>query len=173
MIGIYKKRHRTIEVADPDFGCAGVEVEDAFFVNLGSRVRWGENLDANFGCAFKKGKLAEVPCARGVKPCDIDSFDTGGGRDRALGHRVTIWEEVTQQSADMYLTLAVERSWRRAHEDVAVLVGLDAIGKFGNLRVREDLGPPLEVESGLGRKVGQLNRNWHRRRYARNAKRHK
>jgi hypothetical protein len=44
MIGTNKKRHGAIEVADPNLSGAGVEVEGAFFVNLGRRIRSGKDL---------------------------------------------------------------------------------------------------------------------------------
>jgi transposase len=44
MIGTNKKRHGAIEVADPNLSGAGVEVEGAFFVNLGRGIRSGKDL---------------------------------------------------------------------------------------------------------------------------------
>jgi len=34
-----EKRNRTVEVANPNLGGAGVEVECVFFVDLGGRIR--------------------------------------------------------------------------------------------------------------------------------------
>jgi len=42
-----EKRNRTVEVANPNLGGAGVEVECAFFADLGGRIRGRNNLDAN------------------------------------------------------------------------------------------------------------------------------
>ena len=49
MIDARKERHGTVEVADPDLVGAGVEVERAFFVNLGGGIRWGKDFDADLG----------------------------------------------------------------------------------------------------------------------------
>jgi hypothetical protein len=38
-----KKGHRSVEVADPDLGGAGVKIESAFLVDLGGRIERGKD----------------------------------------------------------------------------------------------------------------------------------
>ena len=84
MISTRKERHGTAEVADPDLDGAGVEVESAFFVDLGWGVRWGKDLDADLGRAFEQHKPSEVLCPARSEPGDIDGSDAACGGDRAL-----------------------------------------------------------------------------------------
>jgi hypothetical protein len=44
-----------------------------------------------------------------------------------------------------------------------MLIGLDAIGEPGKLRVSEDLAPARKVKLGLCGQVRQLDRNGHRK----------
>jgi hypothetical protein len=62
----------------------------------------------------------------------------------------------------MYLAFTVEGSRRRAHEDVAVLVGLDAVGEPGELGIGKDLSPASHVEAGLRGEVRKLDSDRHR-----------
>jgi hypothetical protein len=43
-----KEGDRSVEVANPDFGGACVEVESAFLLDLRGGIRGQEDLDANF-----------------------------------------------------------------------------------------------------------------------------
>ena len=69
MIRTNKKSDRSVEVADPDFGGAGVEVESAFLVDLGWGVRWGRVCMATAnvhyiekdGGNFKRAFGSEIP----------------------------------------------------------------------------------------------------------------
>src|SRR6516165_8955758 len=56
MIGTNKKGHRAIEVAGPDLGGAGVEIESAFFVDLGRGIRSGKDLYTNRRSTGKRGR---------------------------------------------------------------------------------------------------------------------
>jgi hypothetical protein len=49
MVGTNKKGYRTVEVADPDIGGAGVEIESAFFVHLALAIRRRKDFDTDFG----------------------------------------------------------------------------------------------------------------------------
>jgi hypothetical protein len=60
-----------IAVADPDLGCPGIEIEDAFFGDLGCGVGGGEDLDANLRGAGEKGNVLADLIAAGIKPTDI------------------------------------------------------------------------------------------------------
>ena len=60
--------------------------------------------------------------------------------------------------------------WRRAHKDVAMAIGLDAIRKLGENWIRQDFGPTLEIELRLRNALRELNGDRHRQKYARNEK---
>ena len=99
MINARKERHRAVEVADPDLGGAGVEVEGAFFVDLGWGVRWGKDLDADLGRASEcEGSLEQLWPAT-VEPHEVNGFDTVSGGKRAFGESTTVGEEDFSRSA--------------------------------------------------------------------------
>ena len=52
-----KKIHRTVKVANPDFGGAGIEVKGAFFVDLRWGIRRRKDFDADFGCMSEKNRF--------------------------------------------------------------------------------------------------------------------
>jgi hypothetical protein len=62
-----------IAVADQDLGGPGIEIEEAFFSDLGCRIGGGEDLDANFRGAGEKGNVLAGLVPAGVKPTDINS----------------------------------------------------------------------------------------------------
>jgi hypothetical protein len=153
MIRANEKGDRSVEVANPDLGGAGVEIESAFLVDLCDRIGRGKNLDADFRGALEQGETRDVFRSPRCEPGNIDGFDAGGSGNRALRQGATVGKELTQKERNIDLALAVERSRRRTHKEVAVLIGLDAIGELRKLRVSQDLGPAGQVELGLRRKV--------------------
>ena len=54
MIGTDEKRNRSVEVAYPNLGGACIEIERAFFVDLGRGIGRRENLDANVRGALER-----------------------------------------------------------------------------------------------------------------------
>jgi hypothetical protein len=158
-----KERHGAVEVADPDLGGASVEVQGAFFVDLGWGVRWGKDLDADFGRAFEQDEPSEVLCPARSEPGDIDGFDAGGGGNGAFREDISVREELLQEAADSDLAVPMKGSRRRTHKEVTVLIGLDAIGKLSELRVGQDLGPTSQVEPSLRSEIGKLNGDRHAR----------
>ena len=92
MIRTKKKSHRTVEVADPDFGGACVEIERAFFVDLGWGVRWRKDLDADFGCASEKDGFLVNLRALLPEPRNIGRLDSIGSRNGAFGERRAVGE---------------------------------------------------------------------------------
>src|SRR5262245_29679570 len=56
MINARKERHGAIQVARPNLGRAGVEVEGTFFVELGRGIRSGKDLYANRRGSGKRGR---------------------------------------------------------------------------------------------------------------------
>ena len=161
MIGTDDKRNRSVEVAYPNLGGACIEIERAFFVDLGRGIRRRENLDANVRGALENGELVDVLGSLGGDPSDIDGFDAACGRKRALGHDLTVRQELMQQEADIHLAPAVERSGWRTHKDVAMLIGLDTVGEFGKKGVDQNLGPARHVEPCLRNQIWQCNCDRH------------
>ena len=89
------------------------------------------------------------------------------------GHSDTIsasGKQLMQPNADMDLALAMEWSRRRTHEDVAMLVGLYAVGELSEGRVGQNLGPTSQVNPGLRGEIGKLDSDRHWGKYARIAK---
>jgi hypothetical protein len=166
MIRTNEKSDRSVEVANPDLGGAGVEIESAFLVDLCGRIGRGKNLDADFRSTLEQGETRDVLCSPRCEPGDIDGFDAGGSGNRALRQGATVGKKLTQKERNIDLALAVERSRRRTHKKVAVLIGLDAIGELRELRVSQDLGPASQVEPGLRREVRQLDSDRHGETYA-------
>jgi len=162
MIRTNKKSHRTVEVADPDFGGTGVEVEDAFFVDLGWGVRWGKDFDADFWCASKYDgsvvKLWTVAC----EPGEVEALHPIRGGKRAFGKWPAPREEPQQQNKHLALTVGVEKPRRRSHKNMSVPIRLDPVGEPGEFRVSHELTPTGEVEGGLQLEIGKLNGDRHR-----------
>jgi hypothetical protein len=173
MIRTDKKGNRSVEVANPDLGCAGVEIEGAFFVDLGYGIRRRKDLDANVGRVEKHGWVLTKFGPLRSEPGDIDGSDSGGGGNRALGNAFPRREQLKEQSSYLDLPTAMSRSGWGTHEDAAVLIGLDAIWELSKLRISQDLGPASLVKPGLSREVRKLNSDWHRGIYAKNAKGHR
>jgi hypothetical protein len=161
MINARKERHRAVEVADPDLGGAGVEVEGAFFVDLGWGVRWGKDLDADLGRESEcEGSLEQLWPAT-VEPHEVNGFDTVSGGKRTFGKSTTIGEEGVQQVGDPALAVGVGESWRWTHDDVSVSIGFDSIGEFGQVRIGQDFGPPGNVKRGLSLEIWELDGDGH------------
>ena len=156
-----KKGHRSIEVANPDLCGAGVEIESAFLVDLGGRIGRGKGLDANTGSALEQGETRDVFCSLRCEPGDINGFDARGSGNRALRQGAALGKELTQKERNIHLALAVERSRRRTHNKVTVLIGLDPVRELRELRVSQDLAPASQVDPGLRCKVRQLDSDRH------------
>jgi hypothetical protein len=135
MIRTKKKSDRSVEVADPDFGGARLEVEGAFFVDLGWGVGWGEDFDADFGCASEKNRILVNLGALVSEPGNINSFDSVGGRNGAFSVSDALRQQLREDSSDLGLSSGVTRSGRWTHNDVSVSIGFDAIGKFRQPRI--------------------------------------
>jgi len=149
-----KKGHRSVEVTDPDFRGTGVEIESAFLLDLGDKIRRGKDLDANVGSALEQGEMRDIFCSSRCEPGDINGFDAGGSGNRALRQGAAFGKELAQKERNIHLALAVERSRRRTHNEVTVLIGLDPVRELRELRISQDLAPASQVEPGLRRKVG-------------------
>jgi hypothetical protein len=156
-----KKRHRTIEVADPDLGRAGIEVEGAFFVDLGCGVRWRKDFDADFGRVREdKWSLAELDAAAG-KPSEVNGLDSVRSGYGALGHGTASGKELNQQSHDLALAVRVRKTWRGSHEDMSVPIGLDAVRELRQVWISRDFRPTIQVEPSLRLEIRELDRDRH------------
>jgi hypothetical protein len=171
MIRTDEKRKRAVAVADPDLLSSCVEIEGALFVDLGNGIGEGKNLDADFGSALEQSQLADILGARSGEPGNVDGFDAAGSGKRALRHNFSGGKQLVQKNADMDLALAMKRSWRRTHENVAMLIGLNAVGEPGEIRVGQNLGPTSQVNPGLRGKIREFDGDGHGGRYARKKKR--
>ena len=171
MIRTNKKSDRSVEVADPDFGGAGVEVESAFFVDLGWGVRWGKDFDTDFGCTSEKNRILVYLGALVSEPRNVGCLDSIGGRNGAFGERRAVGEQALKKTRDSGLAARVTRSGRWTHDDMSVPIRLDPVGELGELRISHELAPTGEVEGGLRLEIGELNGDGHWQRYARNGKR--
>jgi hypothetical protein len=161
MIRTKKKRHGTVEVADPDLGGACVEVERAFLVNLGGGIRWGKDFDADLGRPSEKGRVLLMLRMLRAEPGDIGGFDAVGSGDRAFGECGTLWQEALQERGNTSLAAGMTRSWRWTHDDVTVSIGFDPLGEFGQVPIGQDFGPPGNVKRGLRLEIWKFDGDGH------------
>ena len=162
MIWTNEKGKRAVEVTDPDLCGAGVEIEEPFFGDFACGIRRGDNLNADLWSALEKGKLWDILVAFRSEPGRIRGSDARGGRDWALSQSAAVREKLAQTKDNFCLAFAVQGSRWRTHEDVAVLVGLDAVGKLGELGIGENLRPSCQVEAVLRLKLRKLDGDWHK-----------
>ena len=157
-----KKRDRAVEVADPNLGGASVEIESAFFVDLGRGVGRGHDLDANIRRTGEEEGIDENFRPMRSEPGDIDGLYAASGRNRTFRNGKTLRKQIGEERGDGRLAAPMTKSWRGTHEDVAILIGLDAIGELPKFRVSQDLSPTGQVERGLRLKVRKLDSDRHR-----------
>ena len=161
MVGTNKKGHRTVEVADPDLGGAGVEIESAFFVHLALGIRRGKDFDTDFGCACEdKGSLPELGSTPG-EPSEVNGLYAIGSRERTLCQSAAVRKEISEEVCNVPLAIGVGKTWWGSHEDMPVSIGLDPVGELGQFRIGHDLGPASEVEAGLRLEIRELDRDGH------------
>jgi hypothetical protein len=146
MVQTNKKGDRSIEIADPDFCGASVEIERASYIDLRAGIRWRKNFDADFRGPLKKRNLIDLLGPARCEPGDVDSFDASGSGNGTLGERVPVRQEFLQEASDTSLAISVEGSWRRTHENISVLIGFNAIRELGKFGIHQDLGPAPEIK---------------------------
>jgi hypothetical protein len=149
MVRRNKKGDGTVHRANPDFGCSGVKVQGALFVDFGGRIGRRKNLHTDLGSAGEELRIFGDLWAIGSEPGDVDSLDAISGGQRALRQGSTIRQKLIQKMDNVTLATRVSESWRRAHKDVAMAIGLNAIRELRKGWIRQDFGPTLEVELGL------------------------
>ncbi len=67
----------------------------------------------------------------------------------ALRQGSTIRKNLIQKIDVLTLATRVSESWRRAHKNVAIAIGLNPIRELRKGWIRQDFRPTLEVELGL------------------------
>jgi len=85
MINARKEGHGSVEVADPDLGGAGIEVEGAFLLDLGWGVRWGKDFDADLGRASEYERSLEQLGTATAEPGEVYRLNPIGCRNGAFG----------------------------------------------------------------------------------------
>ena len=140
---------------------AGIKVESPFFVDLGRRIGRGEDLDTDFWRELEQDELGHVLSSVGSGPCDICGLDAASGGNCAFCEDLPVREELQQQRANTALPVTMDGSWGRRHNQMPMLIGLDATGKLGKLGVSQDLSPASKVKLGLCSQLRQLDRNGH------------
>ena len=163
MINARKKRHGAVEVADPNLGGAGIEIEGAFFVDFASGIRRGKDFDTDFGGANEDGRswlIVDFKPAR-PKPSHIDGLDAVGSRHRALCNDEALRKQLGQKIAQGKLSAPVAESWRGSHEDMSVSIGLDAVRQLRQPGICTEFCPTNQVEAGLRLEIRELDRDRH------------
>jgi hypothetical protein len=144
MINARKERHRSVEVADPDLGSAGGEIEGAFFVDLGWGVRSGKDFDANRRSGRKRG------CCVSDKPAflSLGEQDDVGDPDLAVASKdgllnrgelagVKMVEEIGNSTSSLAMVEA--RGWR--HDELACPIDFEAFRPIGEGWIAADFEP--------------------------------
>src|SRR5260370_9338333 len=93
-----KEGNRTVQSANPDLGCARIEIESAFFVDFGRRIGGGKDLNADLWGACKEERLLGNLGPIGSEPGNIDSLDTVGIADWALSMNEPFGKQLAQKT---------------------------------------------------------------------------
>ena len=96
------------------------------------------------------------------EPGNVGCLDSIGSRNGAFGERRAVREQALEESGDSSLPSRVTSSGRWTHNDMSVPIGLDPVGKPGELRVNHELAPTGNVEVGLRLQIGELNGDGHK-----------
>ena len=149
MVGTNKKGHRTVEVADPDLGGAGIEIESAFFVHLALGIRRGKDFDTDFGCACEdKGSLPELDSTL-AEPSQVDGLNSVSCRERTFCQNASIRQEIFEEVGNVSLAIRMQKTWWGSHDDTAVSISLNSLRKCGESRICQDFLPSRKVEAAL------------------------
>jgi hypothetical protein len=147
MIETNKKRHRTVEIADPDLGRAGVEIEGAFFINFSRRIGSGKDFDANGRSTREGGRCVsdEPVFLSGSQQDDIGDPDLTAASKDSLLHcgefaDVKLVEQISNSTSS--LPMFESRGWR--HDELAGSVDLKAFGQIGEDGIAADFKPPSD-----------------------------
>lgn len=170
MIGTKEKRDRSVEVANPNLRCTGIEIQRPLFGNLGGGIRRRKNFDANLRCADENNRVLADFGSAGSQPGHIGRLDTIRSGHRALCNHEASLEQTGEERADRKLAAPMAKSRRRGHKDMAVPIGLDAVRELRKNGISQNLSPTGQVKLGLRIKIRKLDCDWHQGKYARTAK---
>jgi hypothetical protein len=139
-----EKSDRSVEAADPDFGCASIEVEGAFFVDLDRDIRSGKDVYADRRGSGKRGRwISEQPTFLSVgKQDDIGNPDLAVASKNSLldcGEFACVKavEEIGNSASSL---AAIEaRGW--GHDKLAGGVDLKTFGPIGECGIGADFEP--------------------------------
>jgi hypothetical protein len=157
----HEKGNMAVEVANPYLDSTGVEVQSSLFVDFGPRIGRGNNLNTDFWCTLEEGETADVLGTLRGEPGNVDGLNAAGSGKRTPGECDAVRKKLAQQTGDMSLAPAMDRSRRRTHKDVAMLVTFNTMREFGECGISEYLGPTREIKLGLKFQVRQLNSDGH------------
>jgi hypothetical protein len=146
MIRTKKIIHRSVKVADPDFGGASVEVDGAFLDNLRSSVRWGGDLDANGrGSGKRRRWICEQPAFLSFcKQDDVgDSHLPVASKDSLVDCSEVAGVKLVEEIGDSASSLAVIEARGRGHDKLATRVDLETFGPIGEGGIGADFEPPF------------------------------
>jgi len=161
MINARKEGHGSVEVADPDLGGAGIEVEGAFLLDLGWGVRWGKDFDADLGRASEYERSLEQLETATAEPGEVHRLNPIGCRNGAFGEWSTHGKELQQTSKHLALAVGVQEARRGRHKDVSMPISLDPVGELREILVGQDLGPSSQVEPRLRSEIRKFNGDRH------------
>jgi hypothetical protein len=162
MINASKERDRSVEVADPDFGSAGVEVERTPLTDFRRRVETTYDFDADLrGLRKNLGILVEFAARRVGEPGDIDGLYTIGSGNRANGEGCTVRGGFGQPRSDRPQSPRVEYVRQRKHHYPAMPITFDPVRDLGQHRIGQDFGPPSEIKRRLGLEIWKLHGDGH------------
>jgi hypothetical protein len=161
MIGTNKKRHRTVEATNPNFGRSGVEVEGAFFVYFALGVGRGKDFDTDFGGASENDGLQVKFGPAGVKPSDVEGLHAVSGRNSAFRQGLAVGQELVQKPYNSVLATRMAKTWRRSHQDMSVSIGLDPVRQVRQPGICTDFSPASYVEGSLRLEIRELDCDGH------------
>jgi len=156
LVGTNKKSDRSVEAANPHFGGAGIEVEGAFFVDLGWGIRWGQDFNADFGSASEKKRILVNLGPILSEPGNIGGLDSIGSRNGTFSESGAFRQQLRENGSNSGLAARVTRSGRWTHNDASVPIGFDAIGQFRQPRIVQDCLPSGNVKDVLRFEIRQL-----------------
>jgi hypothetical protein len=105
-----KKGNGAVNRANPDFGCAGIKVQGALFVDFRRRIGRRENLHTDLRSAGEDLRILGDLWAIGSKPSHLDSLDAISGRHRALRQGSTTRKKLIQKMGTLLETNVEQQS---------------------------------------------------------------
>ena len=149
MVNGRKERHGALEVAAPDLGGSGIEIQGAFFVDLCCGLRRGKHLDTDFWCAGEdEGSLPELNSTL-AEPSQVDGLNSVSSRERTFCQNASIRQEIFEEVGNVSLAIRMQKTWWGSHDDTAVSISLNSLRECGESRICQDFLPSRKVEAAL------------------------